>query len=425
MVDRRGPVLLEVDPARTGEWLAKRVVLYRRWYGLARADKYAVGQKLIGALMAVARADQARDKWSEAIAMYKEATTLAGRLELPDKHDIQQACDRARDMSRAFQKVLDHRKKLAENPADAETRRDLVRLLVVEMDRPLAAAEHVNEHLDDTWRTYVRLAAKPVGKIHRAACLELAEWYRGLTAEATRTGKIIVLTRACGYYQRYLSLHDRKDTAALKANLSLKAVKEQLKKLLPVEPVIRDVDLLRPVNVARHAVSGKWLKRGGALAVTTGSGGYSRITLPVVPSGSYDLKVVFVRKSGTVVAFMLPVGSSSVAFMLGYGYYPMLRYVNGSTFYDRSNHEGDITTGKQYTIAVRVALQGEDAAALGIQVNGKWALKWKGKISSLRPYSYLALPNKSTFGLGAYSNAAVLFKQAAVRMLTGTAKVVP
>jgi len=180
------------------------------------------------------------------------------------------------------------------------------------------------------------------------------------------------------------------------------------------------IDLLATVNVDKHKVYGTWAKKAGALGAAEGY--YARITLPVIPEGNYELKILFVKRSGRDVALMLPVGSGATVLVLGYYSSPVLKRVGMSYFYGKSGL-GTLVNGKEYTLQVKVLVQ-KNAALIRVGLNGKLVLEWKGDPRTLTPYSGWTLPNTRTLGLGAY-RAEVIFKRAILRMTSGRAKKAP
>ena len=94
----------------------------------------------------------------------------------------------------------------------------LILFHVREADDPATAAKHLTHDVDEITRTYVRLAAKPTEEVAPAACLELAAWYQGQAEGASSAIKLVVLSRAAGYYGRFLADGKASGAAAERAS---------------------------------------------------------------------------------------------------------------------------------------------------------------------------------------------------------------
>jgi formylglycine-generating enzyme required for sulfatase activity len=124
--------------------------------------------------------------------------------------------------------------RLSVDPKDASSRKEIVRLYLVEMDNPAEAAKFLNEAMDAATRKYVPAAAKPVEEAPEAACTEMGDWYRGLADQATApASKGAMLERAKAYYTRFVDLHKADDVARAGATLMLMKIDDALAKLGP------------------------------------------------------------------------------------------------------------------------------------------------------------------------------------------------
>jgi hypothetical protein len=67
-------------------------------------------------------------------------------------------------------------------------------------------------------------------------CLKLGDWYRGdLADKASKEDRPRLLGRAGQYYNRFLELHDKKDTMTMKVRLGLKTVRDELRQTRGVD----------------------------------------------------------------------------------------------------------------------------------------------------------------------------------------------
>jgi len=124
--------------------------------------------------------------------------------------------------------------RLAADPKDASSRKEIVRLYLVEMDNPAEAAKFLDEAMDAATRKYVPAAAKPIEDAPEAACTEMGDWYKGLADQATApASKGAMLQRAKAYYTRFVDLHKADDVARAGATLMLMKIDDALAKLGP------------------------------------------------------------------------------------------------------------------------------------------------------------------------------------------------
>lgn len=402
------------SPDGKDEWTLKKADVLRARYRASRTQtsKRSAGEELVAALLAAGGIHEKNKDWAAAAAVYREANLVTTYLKLPAAKLVLEKRRAADHLAGAGQKAARYAAALQKDPAKTAFRILLLKTLVVDLNDPEQANKHLADDVDETWRTYVPLACLPVTGLKEVACKELGDWYgKELARDANPLCRAALLIRAKAYYEQFLKLHTTSDLAAVTVKVALGAIEKELAQAAPSV-----IDLLGLVHPQQHKVAGTWTKKGGALAVASSS--FARITVPVIPEGSYELKLLFVRGSGREVVLMLPVGPGAVVFGLGLSISPVLRSVGSSSYYGESG-QGRLTSGKEYAVLVQVAVQ-KDTAAIRIALNGKLALEWKGDPKTLAPYKSWQLPEPRTLGLGAYS-AEVLFKRATLRMVSGRA----
>ena len=417
-------LLAHAAPKRKDDWTLKLADALRLKYRCTRgtAEKKKAAGELLNGLLAAASVYEKRNDWVPAAAKYREAGPLASYLKAGNADEIRAKLKTASHFATVVQRAKRYADILKKDPTKASIRALLIKTLVVELNDPAKAAGRLDEDVDETWRTYIPLACKPVDKLTETACKDLGDWYnKSLSKTCSATAKPVMLARAQGYYQQFLTLHSKNDIAALTVKTALAAIeKETTGTSAGFTPgSSTSVDLLRSVDVARHRVSGTWAMKSGVLAAVKSSS-FAKITLPWMPEGSYELKVVFVRKSGREVTLMLPVGDSATVFCIGLNSAPVLRNRVSPSRFSGVSGMGKLIDGKEYTIQVKVVVK-EDQAGIRIGLNGKLALEWKGSPKQLAPYTSWKLPDTRTLGLGAYS-AVIVFKQATLKMTSGRAK---
>jgi Concanavalin A-like lectin/glucanases superfamily len=186
------------------------------------------------------------------------------------------------------------------------------------------------------------------------------------------------------------------------------------------------VDLLRLVDSMADAVRGTWSREREEISCTPGD--LSRVKLPVIINGGYDLEVEFTRTEGnTDVCIVLPVGGNECLIMLSAanGAVSGLEYVDGRSVGDQQNpyavRPGTLENGRRYRMLASVRLAKDGMASADVSLNGKPYLPhWQGKPSSLSLYAGWILPNTGQPGLGAWKSA-VTYHSARLRMISGEA----
>jgi formylglycine-generating enzyme required for sulfatase activity len=222
-------------PEKKVEALQKFAAVYQRSYATARAEaKAKAGEALLEAFNALADAQAAAEDVDGAIAALKQAIAVATSIKSESKAALQAQLAVLVAQQQAEKQIAALKAKLDANPKDAASRKELVRLYLVELNNPAEAAKFVDETLDEATRKYVPAAAKPIEAAPEMACTQLGDWYRGLADQAMApASKGAMLCRAQAYYQRFLGLHTAADMDRTAATLTLKKIDDALAKLGP------------------------------------------------------------------------------------------------------------------------------------------------------------------------------------------------
>ena len=88
------------------------------------------------------------------------------------------------------------KRKLRNNPADQESRRELLATYVVELDDPVSARSYSREVDDVVWRECVALASRDMNDLSQAELLRAAKWYRALGGRAAKWYRALEIGRA-------------------------------------------------------------------------------------------------------------------------------------------------------------------------------------------------------------------------------------
>jgi formylglycine-generating enzyme required for sulfatase activity len=224
-------------PEKKIECLQKSAAVYQKQYAMARGNaRTKAGEKAIEVLGVLAEAQAAEGDLDDAGTSLRQALALATAIKSESRAGLQARLAGLASHEKIEKQIEAVKAKLDADPGDADSRKELVRLYLVEVDRPAEAAKFVNETLDGPTRKYVPAAAKPVSEAPEAACTELGDWYKGLADQAaTPVSKGAMLRRAQGYYQRFLALHTAEDLGRTAAALTLKRIEAALAKLSGAE----------------------------------------------------------------------------------------------------------------------------------------------------------------------------------------------
>ncbi|MDP6380902.1 MAG: hypothetical protein QF662_06120, partial [Phycisphaerae bacterium] len=415
--------LAALVPEKAAECEEKILKIRRKQYGDARGDKrLEAGEMLIESLLAVAGAKTRSSRYSEAKALYRKAAATARATRSDKKREIERQTKLLAEAQRISRRIDGLLKRVKENPNNVEVRNELVRLYVVERDAPAEAAKYLNDRCDATLRRLVPAAAEDPAKVKEEAALDLGQWYRSLSGEASGLSKATILKRSGAYYERFLALHKKDDLSRVQATLALRTVRDELESLGDSAPEGfgpgKWIDLLRLVKPDLDAVNGKWKRKGKSLVVEPGKS--CRLTIPIAPEGNYELQLKFsMEKLGGSCSVILPVGSARVLLVMA-GSGVKLGLVNGAFVRGEKAAAaiGHLQAGRDYTVRIRASVRG-DQASISATLDGKPYIKWRGPLSAMR--TSWRLHNPKCLGLGTHGTP-VVFSSAGLRMLSGKAR---
>ena len=182
------------------------------------------------------------------------------------------------------------------------------------------------------------------------------------------------------------------------------------------------VDVLKGVDLDWDCAKGSWERAADAIRAEPEE--FSRLLLPVVVEGGYDLEVKFTRTTGNGdVQVFLPATSAVCHLALSAydGRLHALADIDGQ--FEKANptirRPAALTNGRQYTVLAAVRPK-DGSVAISISLDGKPLIDWTGKQSSLsaRGAWYWPVPNQP--GLGAHKST-VTFHSARLRLVYGGA----
>ena len=422
-------------PERKAACLEKIVSIRQIDYDTSRPEaKAQPGEALVAALLALADAKAEAGDAAGALEPCRKALAIATIIKSEARATLQGQLDHLTARIKIDQKIAGLRARLETAPTDAAVRTELVRAILVDLDNPAEAAKLVDATLDAAWQKYVPAAARGSEETPELACQELGDWYRGLADAAAPAAKPAMLRRARAYYQRFLALHETEDVARAQVTLAMSklAAPEPPKTASAAKtplaagdalPAGQWLDVLKYVDTSKDPTTGSlpvgWQRQGATVVCSNLAYGSSRIAIPVMPQGSYELQVKFaLAHSHGDAGIFLPAGARSVMLRINGSGVSGLEYVNESSAY--SNGTGTNTTlaiGRVYTVDIRVTLTGDQAEILAA-LDSKPLVRWSGPQTALSPYYAM---DRRCLGLFAYYCTAT-FGSVRLKMLSGEAR---
>lgn len=425
-------------PEQKAACLEKIVSLRQVDYDASRPDaKAQPGEVLVAALVALADAKAEAGDAAGALEPWRKALAIATAIKSEARATLQGQLDRLTARIKIDQKIAGLRARLESAPTEAAVRAELVRTILVDLDDPAEAAKFTDASLDAAWQKYVPAAARGTEETPELACQELGDWYRGLADPAAPAAKPAMLGRARAYYGRFLALHKTEDVARAQVTLAMRKLDESVAPEPPrtgpaakTPPAAGDalpagqlIDVLKYVDTSKDPTTGSlpvgWQRQGATIVCTNPGYGSSRLAIPIMPEGNYELQVRFaLGHSHGDVGIFLPAGAGSVMLQIDGSGPSGLEYVNGSSAY--SNGTGTNTTlaiNRIYTVDIRVTLTGDQAEILAA-LDSKPLLRWQGPQTALSPYYAM---DRRCLGLYAYYTTAT-FGSMRLKMLSGEAR---
>ncbi|MCX5684941.1 MAG: hypothetical protein NT049_14840 [Planctomycetota bacterium] len=419
--------LVQKVPDRKAACLEKLAGLRQAEYDTARPEGRAqAAEALVATLTALADAKIEAGDAPAAAEACRKALALGAGLKPDARAAIQDRMAQLATFQKTDQKVAALKVRLAGDPTSAVTRTELIMTLVVESNNPAAAVPLIDTTVDATLQKFVPAAAKGIDQTPEMACSQLGDWYRGLADQAVGPAKASMIARAKAYYARFLSLHAAEDVARAQVTLAMKKLDEAS---AVVEPAPADTaakpaapskggvpakapaaaaaaaasdtlaanqwhDLIMYIDTNKDPVFGiipvGWRREKNNTLVCSNSGynSNSRLTVPVMPQGSFDLQAKFAITGSTYgyVGFYLPTGTNVVMLRVNCSGPSGLDYINDRT--SSSNGTGmptSLVIGRVYTIDARVTLTG-DQASIVATLDGKPLVQWSGPQAALSPY---------------------------------------
>ncbi len=209
-------------PARRVELDDKLIEAHNiRFRRAARDDRDAMGGQMIEAALRIGDQRLARGDYVPALSTYRSAQSAANLIRSPQRDAIQEAMSLASARMATQRRVESLAGRLEQMPDNERLIEQLVRMCVVELDNPSAAARYADVIEDEQTAARLRLADKPTHLLEADEAMQLADWYRALAEQAPPASKRAMHRRQRHYLQWYLSVCDSGDLQAVQARLRL------------------------------------------------------------------------------------------------------------------------------------------------------------------------------------------------------------
>ncbi len=252
--------MIRILPDRAEDLRTEVLALHEQAFARSRGeDRVAAGRRLLDVHVRYGERQVARGEYEDAAALFRRALEVASTVRTDSEHTRDSIQTRLKQISARAALAAEIRRtkeELKARPDDEALRARLVRLWVVDMDNPEQAAVYIAD--GDPLGHYVRVAAMTVANLPEAACLKLAEWYRGLAAEAQDPAQAAMLNRAWTYFDAYLARHASDDDARAAAEATLAKVGDALEALTGRRPIRVPEPVVTRLTQAEFAA--RWTK---------------------------------------------------------------------------------------------------------------------------------------------------------------------
>jgi len=422
-------LLAEEVPTQSIACGDKVLEIRRKQYYAARGKaRTQSGELLVHEAVELIDAKAAAKQYAGAAKTARLAVGVARTIRSPLLQEIQARSKHLTALERIEAQTKRLEVRLKAKPNDQAVRDRLVILNLVDLDRPDHAAKYLNSESDQVLQTYVPLVANSESEPPESTCLELGEWYRGLAGKALAHAKPGMLMRAKQYYGLFLTRHSTEDLLRTKATLALQKVEAELAKLQHVAPGAWK-DLLRLVEVKKHASGGPWSRKAGKVGMTKMTLdlplNFGTLMFPAIPKGGYELQVAFSRTQGSgPLGMYLPIGSTRITLGMSLqgGDTILLDKIAGESDGDNKILAESVKITNNRVIVVDITVLVNDklkTCRIEIKVNGKNQLHWKGPLTSLsRGSNEPNIGDANALGMAAL-NSRFTVSRARIRMLTG------
>ena len=222
--------LIGLHPNDAEDFKARQIDLYRQIYAKARTgvEHSEAGAALLELTVSQANESGNAHRYAEAIKGYRDSAAIAIAIKSPQTDELNV---RVKELQSKLQladkaKVLSDR--VAQQPDDANLRRQLMELYLFDLDDPAAASTVIGITLGANTQLALTLAAKKTDELSPDDLLVQARCYRDLAAHASPADKVLGLSRASACFGQWIEGHNKKDADRVKVVAESDAVIAQL-----------------------------------------------------------------------------------------------------------------------------------------------------------------------------------------------------
>jgi formylglycine-generating enzyme required for sulfatase activity len=220
-----------------------------RYARSAKGDREKLGLEQVDLLAACGDDKAEAGHEVEAVALYRQALTLATMWKSARTTEIMDKIKQLSAAQESERRIASLKARLEKNPRDAAARTALVMAYLGEQDNPAEAVKLLTPDVDEGLRTYVPPAAKKVEELEETVCIQLAEWLLSVSDKSSPADKGILLGRAKACCERYLEVHTAEDVGRLKGKMLLEKVEKAIEKAGGPLPKALTLDLGKGVTM--------------------------------------------------------------------------------------------------------------------------------------------------------------------------------
>ena len=223
--------MIAVVPAtiRAESSAAELQTLIREFEKLRGKDRAEGAEIILAQIDTLMLEAEKRLEFNAAAKFARQGASIARGIKCPRQRDYNLQASEYNRLTGWLGRMKLLAETLKKKPDNADARRRLITVYMVELDNPGAAAKFVTDDVDEQLRRIVSLAQKSTGELDESELLALADWY----AKAASVTTVRALLRARAYYKAFLDTAEKRDATYLKAKSGLRSVLKLLEKVRP------------------------------------------------------------------------------------------------------------------------------------------------------------------------------------------------
>jgi formylglycine-generating enzyme required for sulfatase activity len=224
-------LLIEKMPDKKAEAQEKLLKVQQLRYARSAADdRKKIGLELVDLLTAFGEDKAKAGHEVEALALYRQALTLATMWKSSRTAEIMEKSKHLSAAQESERRIAALKARLEKDPKDGLARKTLITAYIGELDEPNEAVKLLTPDVDEGFRTYVPLVAKNVQNLEESACIQLAEWLMTVAEKSPPADKSVMLGKAQACCERYMELHTAEDVGRLKGKMLFGKVEKAIEK---------------------------------------------------------------------------------------------------------------------------------------------------------------------------------------------------